>query len=187
MGTFIKTPSPVYLPRYWGSCQWRQIERDRNSTASTTPLWRRLRKLPSFALRGEPALVPRLPLCASLGQTLLTALGSTFNPALLPTLSAALLPARNPALSPAFSLVALDHGDDVSVHHELVQRHQQFSCLVHRAGEQHRNDCNGYGDGAKVGERGESEFPELRPGPVGETATPRQLAALPIEGESEPR
>ncbi len=101
-------------------------------------LRRRLGELPSFALGGEAAVVPRLPLGPSFGQTLLSALnpafGSAFDPALLST----------------FRLVPLDHRDDVSVHHELVQRHQQFSCLVHRAGEQHRNDCNGNADGAKA-------------------------------------
>ena len=49
------------------------------------------------------------------------------------------------------------------LHHELVQRHQQFSCLVHRAGEQHGNDCNGNADGAKVGKHGENEIADIKP------------------------
>ena len=49
-------------------------------------LRRRLGELPSFALGGEAAPVPRLPIGSSFGQSLLSAFDSAFDPALLAAL-----------------------------------------------------------------------------------------------------
>ena len=62
--------------------------------------------------------------------------------------------------------------------------------LFTAAGEQHRNDCNGNADGAKVGKHGENEIADIQPYLICRTTSariPGQFVSFPVEGEAERR